>query len=53
MSVELAAAYERIEEMQTVLRMLWDMIESDDFGEGRDIALDAIEDQLANHKVRV
>jgi hypothetical protein len=49
--IELAAAYERIEEMKQAFRMLNEMIESGEIDEDRDIALGVIQEQLDEHKV--
>jgi hypothetical protein len=51
MSIELEACYERIEELEQTLRLVREVVESDDYDEDRDSALGAIDEALDENVV--
>jgi hypothetical protein len=51
MSIELEACYERIEELKQTLRLVREVVESDDYDEDRGIALGAIDAALDENVV--
>jgi hypothetical protein len=51
MSIELEACYERIEELKQTLRLVREVVESDDYDEDRESTLGAIDDALDENVV--